>query len=174
MVHLVSVVSEQSEGVCCQCPSKHDTLSLKAQSVPTGRDQDNCLHSFSSPADTCFISFSWVLESLLTDDIALGVFRSACAVWLGIVSAGRRIVIGGRKGMPCFHTTGVLSRPWLLASCSPDAAATVPSMGSLDLSEESMTRVGEAPVRGRPPTMSKLSPTEINRLLLLSCSEVAP
>jgi hypothetical protein len=50
----------------------------------------------------------------------------------------------------------------------------VPSMGSLDLSEESMTRVGEAPVRGPPPTMSKLSPTEINRLQLFSCSEVAP
>jgi hypothetical protein len=36
-----------------------------------------------------------------------------------------------------------------------------------------MTRVGEAPVHGRPPTMSKLPLTEINRLLLLSCSEVA-
>ena len=47
-------------------------------------------------------------------------------------------------------------------------------MGSLDLSEESTTRVGEAPVRGPPPTTSKLSSTEINRLLLLSCSEVAP
>jgi hypothetical protein len=78
--------------------------------------------------------------------------------------------------MPCPHLAGVRIRPWLLATCSPDpdAAATVPSMGSLDLSEESMTRVGEAPVRVRPPTMSKLSPTEIIRLLLLSCSEVAP
>ena len=86
----------------------------------------------------------------------------------------RWLVIAGRKGMPCPHTTVGLIRPWLLASCSPDAAATVPSMGSLDLAEESMTRVGEAPVRGHPPTTSKLPPTEINRLLLLSCSEVAP
>ena len=37
-----------------------------------------------------------------------------------------------------------------------------------------MTRVGAAPVRGPPPTMSKLSSTEINRLLLFSCSEVVP
>ena len=45
----------------------------------------------------------------------------------------------------------------------------------LALSEEPLARGGSAvPVRGRPPTMSKLSPTEINRLLLLSCSEVAP
>ena len=47
-------------------------------------------------------------------------------------------------------------------------------MGSPDLSEESMTRVDAAPVRGPPPTMSTLSSTEINRLLLFSCSEVAP
>jgi hypothetical protein len=46
-------------------------------------------------------------------------------------------------------------------------------MGSLDLSEESVNRVGEAPARGPPPTMSKLSSTEINRLLSLSVPEVA-
>ena len=57
----------------------------------------------------------------------------------------RRIVIAGRKGMPCPYTTGVRIRPWL-----------------------------SAPVCGSPPTMSKLSLTEINRLLLFSCAEVAP
>jgi len=99
------------------------------------------------------------------------VVWAALSTRLGVV---RRIVIAGRKGMPCPHTTGVRIRPWLSASCSLDSAATVPSMGSLDLSEESLTRVGEAPVRGPPPTMSKLSSTEINRLPLLCCSEVAP
>jgi hypothetical protein len=77
--------------------------------------------------------------------------------------------------MPCPHQTGVRFRPWLLASCPPDAAATVPSMGSLALSDEPVARGDSAvPVRGRPPMMSKLSSTEINRLLLFSCSEVAP
>jgi hypothetical protein len=84
--------------------------------------------------------------------------------------------------MPCPHTTGVRIRPRLSATCTPDAAATVPSMGSLFVSEEPMApseeplaREGSAvPVRGRPPTLSKLSSTEINRLLLFSCSEVAP
>ena len=40
-------------------------------------------------------------------------------------------------------------------SCETVKSRT-PSMGSLDLSVESMTRVGEGPVRGRPPTMSKI------------------
>ena len=84
MVHLASVVSELSEGICCQCPSKHDTLSLKAQSVSTGRDQDNCLRSFSSPADRTLGSRVVARQDAgsiasLTDDIALGVIRSACA-----------------------------------------------------------------------------------------------
>jgi hypothetical protein len=79
------------------------------------------------------------------------------------------MVIAGRRGIPCPHTTCVRIRPLRSAACSPDAAATVPSMGTLDLSEESMNHVGEAPVRSRPPTMSK----SIYRLLLLSCSEVA-
>ena len=84
--------------------------------------------------------------------------------------------------MPCPHTTGVRIRPWLSATWSQDAAATVPSMGSLALSEEPLALSEEpvargdsaVPVRGRPPMMSKLASTEINRLLLFSCSEVAP
>ena len=28
MVHLAFIVSKQNEGVCCQCPSKHETLFL--------------------------------------------------------------------------------------------------------------------------------------------------
>ena len=83
---------------------------------------------------------------------------AALSTRLGVM---RRIVIAGRKGMPCSHTTGVRIRPWLSASCSLDSAATVPSMGSLDLSEESLTRVGEAPVRGPPPTLGKLATLKV-------------
>ncbi len=58
------------------------------------------------------------------------------------------LIIAGRKGMPCPHTTVGLIRPWLLASCSPDAAATVPSMGSLALSEEPLALSEEPLARG--------------------------
>ena len=99
---------------------------------------------------------------------------TAVSTRLGVM---RWLVIACREGMPCWSNP-----PWLLAACSPDAAATVPSMGSLALSEEPLAlseeplaREGSAvPVRGHPPTMSKLSYTKINRLLLFSCSEVAP
>ena len=85
------------------------------------------------------------------------------------------MVIAGRKGMPCPHTTGVRIRPRLSATCPPDAAATVPSIGSLALSGEPVARGDSAvPFRGHPPTMSKFASTEINRLLLFSCSEAAP
>lgn len=45
---LALVISEQSQGVCFLCPSMHNSLILKAQSVPTDRDPYTCYIRFSS------------------------------------------------------------------------------------------------------------------------------
>ena len=85
-------------------------------SVPTGRDQDNCLRSFSSPADTCLISFSSHAGFSSRCKTGRWVYRVAhrtrCSiVTAGIVTAGRRTVVGGRKGMPCPKTISVRTLP---------------------------------------------------------------
>ena len=97
--------------------------------------------------------------------------RTWLVVWAALsarLGCTRWIVIAGRKGMPCSHTTGIRIRP---CSCSLDSAATVPSMCSLDLSEESTIRVGEAPVRSSSNDVEAILHWD---QLLFSCSEVAP